>query len=154
MRCLFGSCVVVLMVLAASLLMPVDVYAETPNKPLDAKEMELAVQMNKAYASHVYASTCFDRQRSLFVPKILNKEEVAKRLASIQKSCDCMADLVIKATSPNDVIDYITERNGINLKKITSDKDGEFEYTETPQFTKIREMTYGDDLPRKCGFSK
>lgn len=148
MRSLCGSCLfaIVMVVSVAS-------FAASNPKQLSAKELEMAKQMNVAYAQHLYSSTCMDRQKSFFLPKGLTPDEQAKRNKGFQKSCDCLSGEVIKATSPNDVIDYITQTNGATLPNPSED-DKEIQVDETAEYTKIRKMSYDSDARRKCGFAQ
>lgn len=78
---------------------------------LSASDMKTAIQLNKAYARHMYASSCVERQRMMMSP-ILTPAEKNGLMVGFQKSCDCLADGLLKDNNPNDVIGYVTYING------------------------------------------
>ncbi len=156
MKFLRGLCVMGLLMVAGNGAVAETVLKATqqPTKQLTAKEVEMAQKMNMAYAHHIYESSCFARQLDLYLPVGLTPDETAKRLKGFQASCNCMADMVIKATGPNDVIDYVTDSEGIQLNDPDVAQNNESESDENPKFSQIRVMSFDRDTRRKCGFSE
>jgi hypothetical protein len=120
---------------------------------LTGKNLETAKEMNMAYAQHLYSATCLDRQKAYFLPRNLTPEEGKKRIQGFQKSCDCMAGKVIEKTSPNAVVDYVTQANGISSSAKKNAK-GIYKLNASSQFIAINNLTVDKDARRSCGLQK
>lgn len=88
-------------------------HADDNNKPLTGRDLEDATKMNDIYARHMYSSTCMERQKSLYTPKTLSPAEIAARMEKYKESCDCMTNEILKKFTPNDVIGYVTQLDGV-----------------------------------------
>lgn len=125
-------------------------------KQLSGEDLKMAQEMNAAYARHMYNSACLMRQKTLYLPKILTDKEKEDRIKGFVKSCDCLADMSIKQTSPNDVIDFITRNFGSHMPKAPSDKKNSASTpkpTRSPQFDKIGVILRSKETRKSCGLS-
>lgn len=158
----FATLLLVLMLCSS----PLSVWAgDVQGAPLKGEELEIARKMNEAYARSMYSSICLDRQRALFMPVILTPEEKSKKLKEFSQSCECLADMVIKETSPNDVIGFVTKYNGKNTAKSKENGGQPKELNANghkiqtavrhdQQTAKLWEITTGKESRKKCGFSQ
>lgn len=118
---------------------------------LSGEDMKTAIEMNKIYARHMYSSSCVERQRQMFVPKILNAQEKAALMASYQKSCDCLTDGLMESFAPGDVISYITYMNGSVAPGTQKAKPDQQTMQKNAQI-----MSYARDkqVRNQCGFKQ
>ena len=88
-------------------------HAANNDKPLTGNDLKEATQMNDMYARHMFSSSCMERQKALYTPKTLSPAEIAARLEKCKESCDCLTDAILKKFTPNDLIGYIADMDGV-----------------------------------------
>lgn len=136
------------------MMMSVSVANATEGQQLSAKEMELAGQMSAMYAQHMYSSSCVNTQK-LYNYKLskMKSDEANQVMANYKKSCDCMMDIIMKTTLPNDVIDFITY---MNTDSTPAPGKTKYERTERQKqiFAKMMLANRNQENRKKCGFDR
>ena len=135
--------------------------AADPDKPLAGADLEMAVKMNDVYARHMYSSVCIEHQKAYFLPRQLSVDDEAKKMQSFKDSCDCLTNRVLKESSPNDVIDYVTAMNGgkksmpgTSGKKTKAFPDLPKGSQAEEKLMKIGQIGRDEKIRKDCGFTR
>lgn len=160
MRGVWRFLVVLMCVLGASGAQVAAVGAN-PEKPLAGDDLKMAIKMNDVYARHLYSSVCVEGEKRGAVSVALSPEENAKRMQMFKSACDCLVDQILKESSPNDVIDYVTAING--GRKSTPESAGKIvrAFPNVPEgsaaeakLLRIGDIGRDEKIRKDCGFAR
>lgn len=119
---------------------------------LTGSDLEQATKMNEIYARHMYSSTCMERQKALYTPRTLSPAELSARMVKYKESCDCLTDVILKKFTPNDVIDYVTDRDGVFPPGVKMRPNPE--PVVAKKYAQIEAMNREIRTRKQCGFKQ
>lgn len=127
--------------------------AQAADKPqqLTGDDLKTAIEMNKVYAQHMYSSSCIDQQKTYGILFDMPDSQKAELMAQFKKSCDCMANLVMKNALPNDVISFVAVTSGQSAPNANGKEPSDF---EMQKIGKIMSIERNENNRRNCGFKQ
>ncbi|MBL8641053.1 MAG: hypothetical protein JNL76_02950 [Alphaproteobacteria bacterium] len=122
------------------------------NQALTGSDLKEAIEMNNIYARHMYSSTCMERQKALYMPRTLSQPEVAARILEYKKSCDCLTDVLLKTFTPDDLIKYVTDMDGVFPPGVRTRP--KLDPVIAKKYGQISAMNREIRLRQQCGFKQ
>lgn len=154
---------------------PANVANVVNGQTLSGKDLKAAQEMSDIYAKQVFLSECYESNKHFLM--LDTKTKKSKMTAEqLTKSCGCMADKIIKASSATDLIGYMSSVHGampqgkaLSSKELGFSKDDPMPYKKgdkTPNkftnyknnsdpttYSKIAAMNSNESEQKKCGLT-